>query len=334
MLDWLTLIAAVPDHLQDAARAWKAGRWHVQKMCPATGEIEWSTPIRESVRSDTHQVMVHVGGRFEVSGSPARSMGYENNVFGSDDLRECAEAHHRLAQRALPFELPTLEDWRITRVDVTHNYAFGSDPEVRQALAYMGEWDGGRYRVQKRGNTSYWGLGSLLRSAKAYHKGPHLRSQIRKEQAWATIEQQKAADRLLRLEMKLGSHWWKRQRDSGKNQWDIDLQKEYIEYWSGLIGTVEVIDMNELEMMKRVAKTEGRARSAFRTWCVIKDIGHRAAKEGMSARTWYDHLKIFRDAGLSWADLSTGKVVPFRRRALILEQPVRSWAELGVEDVA
>ena len=48
----------------------------------------------------------------------------------------------------------------------------------------------------------------------------------------------------------------------------------------------------------------------------------------MPKTTWYRHKKIFTDAELSWGDLATGQIVQFRRRALVLEQPVQSWDDL------
>ena len=47
----------LPEHLWARAKAHVDRNWQIQKICPATGEIEWSAPCRESVRSDTHQVV-------------------------------------------------------------------------------------------------------------------------------------------------------------------------------------------------------------------------------------------------------------------------------------
>jgi hypothetical protein len=331
VIDWLTIHLDVPQHLWARCSAHAAQNWQVQKVCPATGEVEWSAPCRESVRSDTHQVTIKVSAsRITVSGSPARSMGLPHNVWGSDNLIQCGKAHLRLAREALPgIPLPGLGAWIISKVDVTHNYTLGAAAEVRQALAYLREYDGGRYKVDtRRGETVYWSLGSAMRSAKAYHKGPHLLYQVRKGQAEATEEELGLAQLLLRLEMMLGNEWWRRVRLAGKNQWVVDLEGEFNAYWAGLIGKVEVAEMSELELIRKAAKTDGQALAAYRTWCVVKSVGHREAQESMPARTWYLHRKILFDAGLSWGDLAKGQVVPFRRRLLVLERPVNSWADV------
>jgi hypothetical protein len=331
VIDWLTLILDVPEHLTARVVAHVAQGYQICKWCPATGDIEWVTPCRESIRSDSHQVTVQVTpSRVVVQGSPARSLGLPNNVWGSDDLRACAAAHVRAARRLLPhLALPGPRVWRISRVDVTENFAFGSAAEVRQALAYLRQYDGGRYKLDtRRGETVYWSPGSAMRAGKAYHKGPHLRHQLKKGEAKATAEELELADLLLRLELTLGGKYWSRRRIEGKTQWGVDLAGEYLGYWSQLIGSVEVTEMSELELIKKVAKTEGQAMAAYRTWTLVKAIGHREASESMRRSTWYLHKKILFDAGLNWGDLSTGQIVQLRRRPLVMEQPVRSWEEV------
>ena len=328
MIDWLTLRCEIPPELHDAVREYRSQRPELMKWTPATGVIEYATPCHENIRSDSHQITVKVGGCFTVQGSPARSMGHAHNVFGSDDLVECARAHLLAAQKALPFELPPLNRWHITRVDVTHNYDLGGLTEVKQALAYLRQTDAGRYKVRTAAESVYWSPGSSMRSGKAYAKGPHLRYQARKEQAAPTERELRLADRLLRLELKLGNEFWRRRREEGISDYDADLQGEFARYFSGLIGAVEVTEMNDLDRIRQVAPTEGQALAAHRTWCVIRSIGHQAARESMPHNTWYRHKRILMAAGFSWADLAAGKVVEFRRRALVLERPITSWDEI------
>ncbi|MEO5367823.1 MAG: phage/plasmid replication protein, II/X family [Magnetococcus sp. WYHC-3] len=331
MIDWLTLVLDLPEHLWARCALHASMGKQIQCIDPISGEIDWSTPARESVRSDTHQITVQISGsRVRISGSPARSMGLPNNVWGSDNLADCARAHVRLVQRMFPgLALPGPSAWNITRVDVTHNYDFGSLAEVRQALGYLRQFDGGRYRVDtRRGETVYWSPGSTLRGGKAYAKGPHLRYQCDKGQARASVAELALAERLLRMELRLGGAWWRRLRADGRKQWAVDLQAEFHAYWSGLIGRVEVAEMGELECLKRVAPSEGQALAAYRTWALVKAIGHREASDSMPRATWYRHKNLLNRAGLGWGDLATGQVVQFRRRALELREPVHSWEEL------
>lgn len=329
MIDYLTLALKLPEHLWARASAYVERGWQVQKVCMSSGEVDWSTPCREVARSDEHRVIIRVTGtEIVIEGSPARSLGLVHNVWGSDDLPECARAHLRVARDVLDFPLPGLSSWKIRRVDVTRNYAFASGAEVRQAIGYLRQSSGGRYRADaRRESTVYWNLGSRLRMGKAYHKGPHLESQVRKKQAEATVEEIQLADRLLRLELQLGSEWWRNQRAVGR-QWAADLSGQFESFFTGLVGTVQVAEMGELQSLEQVAPSRGQALAAYRTWALVKSIGVEEARSSMPDRTWYRHCGFLRAAGLTWADFNTGQVVPFRRRTLVLEQPVTSWEDV------
>jgi II/X family phage/plasmid replication protein len=328
MYDWLTLKRDVKTEEYDRISEYLSTRPHIVKWTPATGEIEWSQPVRESIRSDSHQVTIHVThNTITISGSPARSMGYDCNVFGSSDLQECINSHLTTANAVLPFKLGRPEDFRITRLDITENYDMGGKAEVRQSLAYLRQFDGGRYRVQSKSETVYWGSGSSLRSGKAYAKGDHLRYENRKG-ALHSDQRIQLADRLLRLELKLGNKWFSRKRQEEVNILEYDYQAEFNDYFSKLIGTLEVKEMNLKEKLVEVSPTEGQALAAYRTWALIQSIGHMEARESMPKATWYRHAKMLRDAGIGWGDMAAGKVLPFKTRQLVLDKPVTSWDEL------
>lgn len=120
VLDWLTLRAdwsawSEPLRGQVAALREKQGRM----VCIGSGvEVEWQAYRRETIRSDSHRVTCFIGTDFELTGSPARSMGLPHNVWGSDDLGACVEAHIVAAAKGLGLELPRW-GWRVTRLDKT-----------------------------------------------------------------------------------------------------------------------------------------------------------------------------------------------------------------------
>jgi II/X family phage/plasmid replication protein len=72
----------------------------------------------------------------------------------------------------------------------------------------------------------------------------------------------------------------------------------------------------------------GYGKSAFASWQWIRASGFSDWRDGMTRSTFYKHLKILQGAGLSYADFQGRKVVPIRRRRIVLDQPVKSWAEL------
>ncbi len=332
MIDWLTLkvdAMALGQEQRDRLRS-QTGR--VVKISP-TGEVEWETAARESIRSDSHQVTVCMGGELTVSGSPARVLG-TSNVFGSGDIRECAAAMLRFVSVQVGVTLPHLEAWRVTRADVTHNYDLGSLANVRQALLSLRHAEGGRYQLRTAAESVYWSVRSQLRSGKAYAKGPHVEYQHKKGQVELSQDELQLAGRLLRLELSLRSQWW---RERSNQQWHTysegQLDELHAEYFAPLVGKVEVSDMRSvcdqvIEAAKRLGYTEGKGKAAYAHWLAICDVGLEHVRDLTARATHYRHLKVLREAGLSFSDFQARRVVPFRRSALVLAQPVRCWDEL------
>lgn len=333
VIDWLTL-AIGGEHLSAKDRAKVLGTADRILRIDPQGEVVWETSARKSIRSDSHSLTIKMGSDFVLQGSPARLQA-PNNVFGSGDPSFCGALMIAWAAEKLGIDLPrNLERWRCRRLDITNNFALGRASEVRQALSYLRQSEGGRYQVRAESESVYWSPRSSLRSAKAYHKGPHLEYQIRKNQATATDDQVKAAHRILRLELSLRGQFW---RERITVPWyklsQNDLNKYFREYFGPIIGSIEVTETdNLLARLEEVAPSSGQALAAYKTWGLIKGVGVREAQASMPASTWYRHRKILFDAGLSHADLHAGNIVPFRRRHLVLEEPVESWEKLMDKD--
>lgn len=333
MIDWLTLRlpadlvpTAVTDDLYSVLD-------RLVMVDGSSGELLWDRPCRHTVRSDSHQVTIECVGDLLIYGSPAR-VGQGNNVFGSDDIRECASRMLGFVADHLGVTLPDLENWRCTRCDVTFNYFLASAAEVRQALQYLSLSEGGRYQISTRDETIYWSIRSAFRSGKAYGKGSHLRYQVQRGKAVATADELLLADRLIRLELALRRHFFSRTLDRPWYQLSpADLATEHENYFSKLIGKIEVAEMNGVEhsiqsAAEVIGLTQGAATAAYSWWLLCKEQGHAAAKERTSKATYYRHMKLLRAAGIGYADLKSGRVIPLRRRAIVLDQPVHSWREL------
>lgn len=344
-LDWVT---AYLDF--DQAADW--GGWpmvrqwgdRIVRYCTRTGEVRWESGAWESVRSDSHQIaMQYTGVSLRIQGSPARVMGDGDAVFGAGDagrdLWACVRAMLVHVARVLRIvHMPDAHLWKVTRVDVTFNYVLSSLPDVRIALRELRGTEGGRYRVsQTAGDTVYWSHLSRLRAGKAYAKGPHLRYLMDKAGHTGRVytpEELELADKLLRLELRLGSQWW---RERGPKVWWMvswdALTEQHGEFFGRMVGegidmgSVDFVEMCEKAAMK-IGESAGRGRSAARTWAVINSTGWEAAKASMPKATWYKHLKIIRAAGLGDADISAGRVVSLRRQVIM--RPVTSWSELKV----
>lgn len=334
LLDWVT--ARVPMALltpEARAKAAEIGD-RIIRYCPQTGDVRYESSAWESIRSDSHQIAVKVGSDFWIQGSPARVIGDGDAVFGSGaaaalDISGCVERMARYVAAQYSIQLPPASQFLVSRVDVTGNLQLASQREVVQALAILRDCEGGRYRVsQQAGDSVYWSHRSKLRSGKAYAKGPHL-SYMMQQRSYTgrqySSDEIASANRLLRLELKLGREWFAR------NAWQRvtrqQLIKEWDDYFSRMIGGAEVA--TDADIQKRVlavAKTEGRGRAAFGCWVMIQQQGWERARDFYAKSTWYDHLRTLRAAGLGDADISAGNVVPLRRKVMEAKM-VTNWAQ-------
>ena len=332
MIDWLTLRMEM-GHLDPLVRQRLQARNAYIYRVESTGELSWEVPARESIRSDSHQLTVQIGGQggyLSLMGSPAR-IGQTHNVFGSGDIQDCARRMIAWASEALCEPLPTeFFVWRVTRVDVTHNYDLGSLDAVLSALGNLRQSEGGRYQVRTSAESVYWSPSSRLRSGKAYAKGPHLDYMMRKGHGFVDDDQFAKSQNLLRLEFSLRAQFWRER--SFKKWWlytEQELDALHHEFFQPLIGK-EVITMNNdlLSQLIEKAPSEGQARSALATWGLIQAQGLRTVENTLSRATWYRHRRILMDAGISLADMHAGKVLPFRVTTVPLREPVRGWGEI------
>jgi len=340
MLDWFTLrqpIDKLPEHLRERIMSSM-----LRISCyDKEGVVRWEKQILDidelrsdsvglfwQAQSDGTQLWLAIGG------SPA-SLEHDNNVFGSSDPHHCAEVLVRTAMKALSTVLPPPQEWQMRRADITENYLLPGFSGVKQVLRYLLNTDASRQRASSAnggGDTVVWGGGSDITSGKAYHKGPQLRKLCNKGKAIATDQQLDVADRLLRLELKKGSRYWRRFQENGSHWWDLteaDFNSMHNEFFGRFFGSVEVVDMGSLlEQLEVVAPTPGQALSAHRTWALIRAVGVENAKASMPRSTWGRHLKALRLAGLSDTDLCASAIVPFRRHLMVINEPVKSWPEV------
>lgn len=334
MIDWLTLQFPA-ELLTDDVRQAISNKHGMMVCLDADGEVQWMSPTRETVRSDSHQIVVELGSTLRIMGSPARvDTSQPNNVFGSGDPVECAMRMINFASAQYGIQLPRYDEWNCTRIDVTLNYFMGDITNVKQALRHMRGAEGGRYQVRTCAESVYWSTKSSYRSAKAYSKGEHLRYLASRGRINLNPEMSTAADGLLRLELSLKRHYFSK---IAKKRWhemtEQTLLDEHTKYFDPLIGKIEYSDVRSLEesiiqSAIEVGYTEGRGKAAFMSWSVIQSMGFNAFRDRTPRATYFVHKKILLNAGLSWADLSSGQIIPLRKKQLVIGQPVTSWNQL------
>lgn len=336
LIDWIT--ARVPldlltPHAREVVRSLGD---RVCCYCPKTGDVRYESQRWESVRSDSHQITVRSGTDFWMQGSPSRVIGEGCAVFGAGpsaalDIIGCVERMRSFVQAQIGCNLPPARLWIVSRVDVTGNLCVGSLADCRTALSILRNCEGGRYRVsQQQGDTVYWSHGSKLRSGKAYAKGPHLQYLMgcrKYDGKRYTPEEIAAAGCLLRLELKLGREWFAR------NPWlDVTsdmLKAEWDSYFLRMIGGADMSTDSDLKSRVIAAgKTEGQGRAAYGCWVMIQNEGWERSREFFSKTSWYRHLATLRRAGLGDCDVSSGTVVPLRRKVIEADL-VTDWSQIA-----
>jgi II/X family phage/plasmid replication protein len=295
--------------------------------------IEWNTTAWDSIRSDSHQVAFKIGSdALWIQGSPARVIGRGCAVFGSGaskslDLSGCLNRMIVFVEQKLDVSISNdMSSWKVSRVDVTENILLDSLADVRLALSILRDCEGGRYRVsQQAGDTVYWSHRSRLKKGKAYAKGPQLIHQMKNSKYWGyqyNHYELEKADRILRLELTLGSQFFRelKQRKSISHWTELNskyLRQEWKDYFYRMIGDIEMT--NDKEIRDRIimsAKTEGQGKSAYVMYLLIRNEGWQSARENTTRSLWYRNLKTLKLAGLGDADIAKGNVVQFRRKIL------------------
>lgn len=350
LIDWLSLKLST-EHLDiDLLRDWQSTQDRILKIS-GTGEKVWEISAWESIRSDSHQIAFQVSGSFiRIQGSPARVFGDGDNVFSggcvaSLDLYECAALMVRFVSKHtglfLPWSPCWSADWKLTRVDVTENLFLGSLSRVRESLVILRSCEGGRYKVNNTaGDTVYWSSKSRMRSGKAYAKGAELVHKMRTNKGQFrqySPNEIAVANGLLRLELKLGAQFW---RESIGDENPFNLKPDFLSdqwklYFLRMIGGIEI--MSEHDIYGRILAHVGynekgkpkirQAQVAYSLWLLIKNEGWERARNITTKTTWYRNISILRQVGLSDADISSGTIVPLRKK-LIEAVPVSSWDQL------
>lgn len=325
-----------------------------------SSSISWDTSAWDSIRSDSHQLAFKIGGdAIHVQGSPARVIGSGDAVFGEGasralDLVGCVRRMVVYASGQLGFDLPTDSAlWKVSRIDVTANIMLDDLAAVRVALRILRECEGGRYRVsQQAGDTVYWSHRSRLRSGKAYAKGPHIKYMLAKKEYTGrkySSSELLLIDRLLRLELKLGSQWLRERAGKPWTQLTADdLRAEWHSYFERMIGESSMITEDDvysniskaaeeirlernLKLKVPTKSSELFAKAAYSFYLLIQKEGWQKARElhsknGKPNSTYYRNLEVLHRAGLGDADLSSGTVVQLRRK-IIECQMIDSWSD-------
>lgn len=333
LIDWLSLripLVLLSDEVQELLRRCTG----YISNCNADGVLLWKKPTLdfEKLRSDTAGLCFMVVGDglqyyLQLGASPA-TLEHGHNLFGSLDIQHSANVLIRTASKCLSSIFPPIQKWQLRRIDITSNHLLHNLTQVEQALRELRKGDSSRQKTSvPKGTTVYWGAGSDILTAKAYAKGPQLlKLWKRNKVSNLTEEQLQLTNQVIRFELSLKGRWFRRHGDDWINFTPDFLIKKHEEFFSKVIGSLEITDMETLlKKLYEVCPTEGQALAAHRTWALIKAVGFETTKDSMPRSTFMRHQKYLRDAGLSHADIQGASITQFRKTTINFNQPILSW---------
>jgi II/X family phage/plasmid replication protein len=268
----------------------------------------------------------------EIKASPAKLL-QGHNVFGSDDLFDCACVLWEVFYLAYPELALRLDQssWELVECDVTYASWAASDNEARQFIRALTNISNGQTRPSNSSfdGTAYFGKkNSRIKKIKVYHKLMEILAFLSKHRKgkkdYSVYYTKKLLDwcvGMIRWEATLKSRWFER-RGIPTKMLDLvkvfDAQKYWTESTADLLKALEgesmaivndeevLIKLKELfpTVSKRTGKTSyDKAMGAYRTYLAIKQNGYIHTKELMSKTGFYRQVDMICGCGLSKAQL-------------------------------
>lgn len=345
LIDWLTMRLPISASTHPALfeRVAQYSGHVVSTDC--NGEVKWvkrNLDI-ESLRSDSPGLYWQLTGDGKtdilVIGASPASLEHGLNVWGSIDIRHCADVLIACASRSLQLLLPSRDAWQLRRIDVTANYALPDAPSVKSALAQLLVSSGARRRTSSHnrgGDTVYWNPSSDRAKGKAYHKGPQVLSLWKKNKLHTLPDNIDLLDQIIRLEHTRGAKWFRDLEHANIRWQDLSPQKLialHTEFFAPLVGHgIEVKNMEKTQIVAAIMTanqcTENQALAAFNTYRNCRLDGFEVTKESMPKRTFQRHQRMLRLAGMSDAHLRTASIIPFPKIRFELAKPVGCWDDI------
>lgn len=291
----------------------------------------------------------------EIKASPAKIM-QGHNVFGSDDFYDCAMHMWELLAYAYPdlFGLLDHLTWSLSQIDITYSSRAKDDREAKSFINALQNVSYGQTKSRTGyDGTAYFGKkNSRLKKIKVYAKEAEVVQTIKKNvvkidgellnQVY-TPDLMAFSKGLIRWEVSLYHRYFERLNISTnlkeifkhslfnpanlRNYWHLATH----DLFNALKGQeMKVLNDQEIQTALRakfskVSKKTGKvstaaADSAFRTYRDLKRDGWQVTKDAYAARTFYDHVAMLCESGLSRAALQNmdgmndgATIIPFVR---------------------
>lgn len=309
-VDTLAVTAEVPAHVIDRLRE-LSGR----RLMIGPGNVLEADRVRIGNIPGTYDPNLWIQplsdnelapNRIKIEGSVHRHILGHNIKGGPTSILLCAKYLINQASQWLGSTLPSWENWKLTRVDLTELYDCGSEDGAYEAWNGLAEGlrksSSLRTLPRNYGTTIYAGLGF-----KAYLKAPEVKKH---KPSWCDTQDHvqliHEASNLVRLETTY------RQREISRlspvcleSLDELELKfaaRRRIAKYTRL-GEQGMETVRTIEQVTRRLESlypPQTAASLIGTWLRLTTLGESVTRDQYKKPTYYRHLKQLRDASVSW----------------------------------
>lgn len=298
----------------------------------------------------------------EIKASPAK-LRQGHNVYGSDDLAECAMILIEVLCNQYPCVVDRLDiqTWRVVEVDITYSSWANDARFATSFIDSLSHVSHGQTKARSgyHGTVYFGQKNSRIKKIKVYDKLRELQQRIKeaetaKDDKMIAIHTQQLlewATGMVRWEVTLKTRWFER-REIPTQLKDMVQKWEPQQYWMEAMGDIlsalegrnmkTIKDTDVLDLLKqrhfKVTKSGeisyAAALAAYRTYRAIQQDGWEVVKSTMTKPSFYRHVKMLSDIEIPRASLQVQQgegftnVVPLVRYATVdfgVQWP--QWAE-------
>ena len=300
----------------------------------------------------------------ELKASPAKVM-QGHNVFGSDNLRECALALTGAFFCHYPQVADQLDQstWEVVGADVTFHSRAESVLHAIRFITALGNVCKGQTKARNGfSSTAYFGgKNSRLKKLKIYEKYSEIQQYLKKllKQPDGELLAEPFTDQLLdyakgliRWEATIKKRWFER-RNLPTNLNELCKVWDSVSYWKEATKDIrqslegkEMKFQNDDEIESALKdkffaitakgnKSYTKALNAYRTYCLIRDNGWKEATRMMTRQSFWNHVHMLNEIGLSTAAIQNlhtngAKIIPLIQYIKVeFGEQIPEWARVA-----
>lgn len=247
-----------------------------------------------------------------IEASVHKAMMGHNCWGGPTDFNSSVSWMIGLVESLIEKKLPQASEWMVRRADLAECYELDSYEACQEWFRGLNNAEYPRRQVQRYGLSGLYAPG-VSTCIKFYHKGPefwkHDRRRLKRFLKESQIcEIQERANRIIRVEVEVKAR--KIEYDYGKLPMLSFVDENYFNrvhdeevkriLREGEKGMDIVRNMSNVENRLYQVYDEKLAYILMGSWYILSMMGESKLKERLKKPTFYRHIKLLKEAGVSW----------------------------------